>query len=142
MGNCLVLEEKEGIKIKRMEGQILKYDSPLKVPQALPKFPGHTISDGIPATRNINQMAGKQNGHLYHLQRSKKMQTKETGAVRIKLVISKQELKEILEKEGLTLEDIMSQIQKEPRYSHKREKERSVMWKPALESISEVNDLY
>ena len=142
MGNCLVLEDKEGIKIKRMDGHILKHDSPLKVPQALPKFTGHTISGGISAARNLNKMADMQSGHLYHLQRPKKMQTNETGSVRIKLVISKQELKQILEKEGLTLEDMMSQIQKEPRYSHKREKKRSLMWKPALESISEVNDLY
>lgn len=69
------------------------------------------------------------------------MQNKESGTFRIKLVVSKQELKEILEKEGLTLEDMMSQIQKEPRYGSEREKERSMVWKPALESISEANDL-
>ena len=142
MGNCLVLAEKGGDKIKKMDGQILKYDPPLRVPQAPPKFPGHTISDGIPVARNLNHMADMQSVHHYHLHQMKKMQTKETGAVRIKLVISKQELKEILETEGLTLEYVMSQIQKEARYSHKRGKERSVMWNPALESISEANDLY
>lgn len=118
MGNCLVLEEKELSKIKSMDTDILKYHSPSKICQA-----------------------DKQRGHLYHLHQPKKIQIKENSAVRIKMVISKQELKEILEREGLTFEDMMSQIQKEPSYSHKKRKEKSVTWKPDLEGISEANDL-
>lgn len=137
MGNCLVLEE-EASKIKSKDARIMKCHSPLKAHQVLPKFPGQERLDGLPPARHLNSMADMQSGHLLRFQ-PKKMQIKETSALRIKLVISKQELKALLEKDGLTLEDLMSQIQKEPR--QKKEK-KSVTWKPDLESISEANGLF
>ncbi|ONK57438.1 uncharacterized protein A4U43_C09F520 [Asparagus officinalis] len=118
MGNCLVLKDKGLWKIKSTDTDILKYHSTSRICQA-----------------------DKQRGHLYHLHQPKKIQIKENSAVRIKMVISKQELKEILEREGLTFEDMMSQIQKEPGYSRKKRNEKSVTWKPDLESVSEANDL-
>lgn len=143
MGNCLVHEEKEAIKAERMDGKILKYRSPSAVHQALAGFPGDTLAYVHPVSSKLSSPSKVRSRHLYYHHQSRKMQmqNKGTGAVRIKLVISKQELKEILEKEGLTLEDMMSRVQKEPRDSPEREKETSMGWKPALESISEANDL-
>ena len=61
------------------------------------------------------------------------------GAARVKLVISKQELKKMLDKEGMSLDDMVSLMRKE---AGDREREECCGgWRPALESIPEGSDL-
>ena len=62
------------------------------------------------------------------------------GAARVKLVISKQELKKMLDKEGMSLDDMVSLMRKEAG-DREREECCGVGWRPALESIPEGSDL-
>ncbi|OAY66463.1 hypothetical protein ACMD2_26393 [Ananas comosus] len=63
------------------------------------------------------------------------------GQLRIKLVVSKQELKAMLSREVISLEDMISLLHKEANKGSERDKERSMQgWRPALESIPEGND--
>nr|CAB3463099.1 unnamed protein product [Digitaria exilis] len=61
------------------------------------------------------------------------------GAVRVKLVISKQELRKMLDKEGMSLDDMVSLMRKEA--SDREQEECCGGWRPALESIPEGSDL-
>nr|CAB3489112.1 unnamed protein product [Digitaria exilis] len=61
------------------------------------------------------------------------------GAVRVKLVISKQELKKMLDKEGMSLDDMVSLMHKEA--IDREQEECCGGWRPALESIPEGSDL-
>ncbi|RLN29186.1 uncharacterized protein C2845_PM05G05360 [Panicum miliaceum] len=62
------------------------------------------------------------------------------GAARVKLVISKQELKKMLDKEGMSLDDMVSLMRKEATDREQQEECRGG-WRPALESIPEGRDL-
>ncbi|PAN16053.1 hypothetical protein PAHAL_3G029300 [Panicum hallii] len=63
----------------------------------------------------------------------------DSGAARVKLVISKQELKKMLDKEGMSLDDMVSLMRKEA--SDREREECCGGWRPALESIPEGRDL-
>ncbi|XP_062197634.1 uncharacterized protein LOC133900492 [Phragmites australis] len=58
------------------------------------------------------------------------------GAVRVKLVVSKQELKKMLDKEGMSLDDVVTLMRKE---ANARDSDQGCCggWRPALESIPE-----
>ncbi|KAF2296460.1 hypothetical protein GH714_038287 [Hevea brasiliensis] len=129
MGNCLVLQEKV-IKVMKPDGKILEYKAPIRVQQVLSDFSGHAISElhafqhHLPDTKLLG-------GNLYYLvplplpspQAKKKVRfsipedgdKKEKRAVRIKLIISKQELQEMLQKEGVSADSVFSQLQDQQR---------------------------
>lgn len=67
-----------------------------------------------------------------------KMPVEETaeGVIRIKLVLTRQELKDMLQKEAFSQGEMLSLLQREERTSA-NEKERSLEWKPTLERIPE-----
>ncbi|CAN6325848.1 unnamed protein product [Urochloa humidicola] len=115
MGNCLVIQDSKEIKIMSVDGsEVLKMPSPtssLKVQESLP--------DVIPAKMPAVVV--------------------DPGAVRVKLVISKQELKKMLDKEGMSLDDMVSLMRKEA--SDTERDECCGGWRPALESIPEGRDL-
>ncbi|CAM0149667.1 unnamed protein product [Urochloa decumbens] len=117
MGNCLVIQDRKEIEIMNVvDGtEVLKMPSPssLKVHEALA---GESLPDVLPAA------------------------VVDHGAVRVKLVISKQELKKMLDKEGMSLDDMVSQMRKEQASDRERE-ECCGGWRPALESIPEGSDL-
>ncbi|KAL6640413.1 hypothetical protein ACP70R_021536 [Stipagrostis hirtigluma subsp. patula] len=124
MGNCLVIQDRKEIKIMRVDGskQVLKIPAPSssKVHDALAESPpGHGISGVLP----VKVPAA----------------VTDPGAVRVKLVISKQELKRMLDKEGMSLEDVVSLLRREAD-DRESERERCGGWQPALESIPEGSD--
>ncbi|KAI3471815.1 hypothetical protein Pfo_028468 [Paulownia fortunei] len=165
MGNCLVLQEKTVVNVMKTDGKIIEYKSPIKVHQVLSEFSHHAISDKLPVVKHLHPNAEMLGGHLYHLlplpvapqptEKKKKAvrfsddvveeARQTTGVVRIKLVISKQELQAMLGKGGVSVEDMISQVQKEPSTNKIQSIERddgnmsSKGWLPALESIPEVN---
>ncbi|KAL3623403.1 hypothetical protein CASFOL_032219 [Castilleja foliolosa] len=137
MGNCLVLQEKV-VRVMKPDGKILEYKSPIKVHQVLSEFSHHAISDKLPVTKHMNPNADMHQGHLYYLlpllvpsqQPVKKTKKKvrfsddvkggdgvaTSGVVRIKLVISKQELQAMMLSNGglVSVDDmIISEVQKE-----------------------------
>ena len=63
------------------------------------------------------------------------------GAARVKLVISKQELKKMLDKEGMSLDDMVSLMRKDAAIDREQQQECCGGWRPALESIPEGRDL-
>ncbi|KAL0374870.1 UNVERIFIED_CONTAM: hypothetical protein Sradi_3402700 [Sesamum radiatum] len=120
MGNCLVLEEKT-VKVMKTDGKIIEYKSPIKVHQVLSEFSHHAISDKLPVVKHLHPNAEMLGGHLYYLlplpvpvpvpaAPPKKKKTvrfsdevveearRVPEVVRIKLVISKQELQAMMGK--------------------------------------------
>ncbi|KAJ4705247.1 hypothetical protein OWV82_022049 [Melia azedarach] len=165
MGNCLVLEEKV-IKVMKTDGKILEYKSPIKVQEVLAEFSGHAISDSFPEIRYLRPDFKLLGGNLYFLvpvplpspkvEKKKKVRFsdqevggggKEAGVVRIKLVISKQELENLLQKGGVSVQDMVSKIQSNKQSANKYDHQAGCFqdddskkgWKPELESIPEVD---
>lgn len=160
MGNCLALQEKI-IKVMKPDGKVLEYKAPLKVHQVLSEFSGYGISDTLPATQHLRKDMEMVGGHLYYLipapppspETQKKVvrfsdpkfeADQGTGVVRIKLVITKQELKEMLQKGGVTVDHVISQLQSGQGIKEVNKLDIDDIgncrgWKPALESIPEVN---
>ncbi|XP_031266931.1 uncharacterized protein LOC116125331 [Pistacia vera] len=143
MGNCLVQQEKM-IKVMKTDGKVLEYKAPIKVEDVLSEYSGHALSDSLPEIRKLRPDAKLVGGNLYFLVpkvEKKKVRFSEeeaardgqgtAGIVRIKLVISKQQLQDLLQKGGVSVEDMISQ--------NKNEAEYCKVWKPELESIPEVD---
>ncbi|CAN1277363.1 Uncharacterized protein At1g66480 [Linum perenne] len=170
MGNCIAVEEKVA-KVMRPDGKILEYTTPIHVNQILSDFPGQ-FSAVVSASVNHHHQqqpllpdSKLLGGHLYCLvpipcssspsppqlvvKKTKKKEAKSNeGVVRIKLVISKSELEELLRRGGVSVSDMVSnhlQGQKQ-RLPVKEGAEEEVeddddhhhCWKPALESIPEL----
>ncbi|KAK6126396.1 hypothetical protein DH2020_039846 [Rehmannia glutinosa] len=141
MGNCIVLQEKI-VRVMKTDGKILEYKSPIKVHQVLSEFPHHAISDKLPVIKHLHPNTEMLQGHLYYLlplpvppqpDVLELGDGGENGVVRIKVVISKQELQAILSNGGVSVDDVISKVQK------KDDLVISKGWSPTLESIPEVN---
>ncbi|XP_017976712.1 PREDICTED: uncharacterized protein LOC18598244 [Theobroma cacao] len=159
MGNCLVLDLKI-IKVMKTDGKILEYQAPIKVQQVLSDFSGHALSDSFSGLQHLRPDAKLLRGQLYYLvpvpsphQKAEKKKVRfstpevndeqgSAGVVRIKLIISKQELQELLQKERVSVHDMISQIQSKESTKGVDKSDggdNCKGWKPVLESIDEVN---
>ncbi|KAH7512165.1 hypothetical protein FEM48_Zijuj12G0061600 [Ziziphus jujuba var. spinosa] len=171
MGNCLVLRE-QVIKIVKPDGKILEYRAPMKVYQVLTEFSGHAISETASVMKHLKPETKLLGGHLYYLVRlplpangaskkkkvrfsdpemdkadagqERKKTTSSSSVVRIKLVISKQELQEMLRKGGISVDDMVSKLHnggtgKSMDMDDDNGNNDRHGWKPALESIPEGN---
>lgn len=175
MGNCIVLHRKP-VKVMKTDGKIIEYKAPIQVHQVLAQFSHHVIiSDkSFPEGKHLHPNAEMLRGHLYHLlpsphqkeidSKKKKKKNKVVrfsddvkelekpgkvpGFVRIKVVISKQELQALLGQEGVSVEDVISQVQTAPVLptTHKTEDTFSISSRgwlhlpgQALETIPELD---
>ncbi|KAK9122794.1 hypothetical protein Sjap_012396 [Stephania japonica] len=144
MGNCLGLQNKV-IRVMKTDGKVLEYRAPLRVHEVLSEFPGHAISHTLEASKCLDPHTNMLPGHLYYLhQLWSPSSIDNTTFVRVKVVITKQELKEMLAKGGLLVDEKMFQIEnKESRggiVTNDGEDdvfERCRAWKPVLQSIPE-----
>lgn len=120
MGNCLVIQDSKEIKIM----SVVDGSEVLKMPSAGSLKVHDSIGEPLPPSVLPGAAAAADTA----------------GAVRVKLVISKQELKKMLDKEGMSLDDMVSLMRKE---ASDREQEEYCYggWRPALESIPEGSDL-
>ncbi|KAL5710645.1 hypothetical protein ACHQM5_021184 [Ranunculus cassubicifolius] len=144
MGNCLVSASKF-VQVMKIDGERLEYKVPVKVYQVLSEFPGHSISDSLPVRRHLSSDTDMHGGCLYYLlppllpatakvMNNVKEKSKGTGLVRIKIVMTKQELREMLAKEIQSVDEIVCQMQNK----ENRERYRNCGgWKPVLDSITE-----
>ncbi|KAE8731110.1 hypothetical protein F3Y22_tig00002840pilonHSYRG00267 [Hibiscus syriacus] len=161
MGNCLIREEKV-IRVMKTDGKILEYQPPIKVHQVLSDFSAHALSDSFAGFHHLRPNAKLLPGLLYYLiflpsptQKSKKKtvrfsnvpdvndeQGRGHGIVRIKLMISKKELQDLVQK-GVSVHDLASQMHKSKQSTNGDDifdgDNCRRRWKPALESIAEVN---
>ncbi|KAK1404719.1 Glutaminase-asparaginase [Heracleum sosnowskyi] len=154
MGNCLAPQENL-VQVVKTDGKILEYKAPLKVHQVLSEYPGHAISRTLRVTQHLRSDTELRPGKLYYLlpvqvpspelefSNTEEVAREESrGVVRIKLVIRKQDLEEMLS-EGGTIEDIISQLPiKQLVNSFKildsDASQNSKGWKPVLPSIPEA----
>ncbi|XP_027188825.1 uncharacterized protein [Cicer arietinum] len=158
MGNCLVLQENNVVKIMKTDGKILEYKTPIKVEEVLVDFSGYAVSDSQQVLKHLLPNSKLLSGQLYYLvplpPPSPKGQKKvrfanpevqdvhKSSVVRIKLVISKQKLHDMLQNGGISVENMLSLVQGEKgmdgEYLCEKSDEVSVGWKPVLKSIAEV----
>ncbi|KAA8516722.1 hypothetical protein F0562_016772 [Nyssa sinensis] len=154
-----LLDQEKVIKVMKTDGKILEYKAPMKVHQLLSEFSGHAISDALPVVQHLRTEAELLGGQLYYLlplpvpppEFNKKMLRfsnsvveGEEGSrvVRIKLVVSKQELEVMLRKGEVSIDDMISQLQKEKDMNGVAKFDddgKCKGWKPLLESIPEGN---
>ncbi|CAN0847044.1 Uncharacterized protein At1g66480 [Linum grandiflorum] len=153
MGNCMVVEEKV-LKVMRPDGKILEYSTPILAHEVLSDFPA-AASDSSSVQQHILIPDAKLlGGKLYFLvpipcstpvkKQSIKMEEESEeksggGVVRIKLVISKQELEELLKRGGVSMRDMVSHLQGQQQQKEEEEEENDDDWKPSLESIPELD---
>ncbi|CAN1134095.1 hypothetical protein LINPERPRIM_LOCUS16303 [Linum perenne] len=151
----------------RPDGKILEYTTPIHVNQILSDFPGQ-FSAVVSASVNHHHQqqpllpdSKLLGGHLYCLvppqlvvkktkkkvrfsipeEQSKKDDEEAGRVVRIKLVISKSELEELLRRGGVSVSDMVSnhlQGQKQRLPEVEDDDDHHHCWKPALESIPEL----
>ncbi|KAG9459101.1 hypothetical protein H6P81_003609 [Aristolochia fimbriata] len=158
MGNCLVHQGKV-IKVMKMDGKILEYNQPMQVHELLSEFEGHVVSDEQPVSgRHLHPSTKMRSGTLYYLlpapcqllQFKSKVEWKETDntnpTVRIKMIMTKQEFREMLAKGGIKDEELVTALQiSKPCMKEAGDEadnsERLRIWRPALESIPEGRDL-
>ncbi|XP_021761900.1 uncharacterized protein LOC110726725 [Chenopodium quinoa] len=158
MGNCLRSQGKL-VQVAKPDGKILEYKASMRVIDVLSEFQGHGLSDNLPVLQymkpNIELMAG----HLYYLiplpvqspkvkkkvsfaepEKVEESKSKDTSLT-IKLVISKQELKEMLEKGAVSLDELVSKPQNDRCRTEKLDEQSygSKTWMPSLKSIHEVD---
>ncbi|XP_057505600.1 uncharacterized protein LOC130788910 [Actinidia eriantha] len=163
MGNCFVKQENI-IKVVKTDGKVLEYKAPIKAHQVLSDFPGHAISDTLPAARWLRPDDPLIGGHVYYLlplqgppdavdKKRVRFASPERedgggstgGVVRIKVVMSKKELEVMLRKGGISLCDLVSHVENKESTDQNEEfggEEnigRCEGWKPVLKSIPEVN---
>ncbi|XP_066357514.1 uncharacterized protein [Miscanthus floridulus] len=123
MGNCLVIQDrKEIIKIMSVDGssEVLRVPSPSRLMKVHDDSLGEPQPLPAASVLPVNAPA---------------------GTVRVKLVISKRELKKMLDKEGVSLDDVVSLMRKEASDSEQEEGYCCGGWRTALESIPESSDL-
>jgi len=154
MGNCLVLQENV-VKIVKTDGKILEYKTPIKVEEVLVQFSGHAVSESLTVLRYLEPQTKLVRGQLYYLvalpppspKTNKKVRfadpevqdVQKSSVVRIKLVISKQELQNMLQNEGFSVSKMLSLVHEDKGEDLSQKNEDvSQGWKPALESIPEV----
>jgi len=140
----------------KADGKILEYKTPIKVEEVLLHFSGHAVSESLTVVRYLEPQRKLVRGQLYHLvalpppspKSNKKVRfaepevedvEKSNNVVRIKLVISKQELQNMLQNEGFSVTKMLSLVHenKGEDLSQKND-DVSQGWKPVLESIPEV----
>ncbi|KAG6478148.1 uncharacterized protein LOC122019016 [Zingiber officinale] len=139
MGNCLVLEEKV-IEIMKTDGETLRHQSPLKAQQVLNMFPGHAISETLPRITYSDPTMSMRHGRLCRRLPPEKQPAKtgadEDGFIRIKMVITKQQFRDMLRKGGVSPDGMLRSPS-----GATGEKTRSMEWRPTLQSIPEGDDL-
>ncbi|XP_074567125.1 uncharacterized protein LOC141823789 [Curcuma longa] len=140
MGNCLALEKKV-IKIMKTDGEKLQHQSPWKAQQVLNMFPGHAISETVlPRITYLDPTMS-----MRHLPPEKQLSERgaEDGFIRIKMVITKRQFRDMLRKGGVSPDGMLSFGRRERSGASggaPGEKARSIEWRPTLQSIPEGDD--
>ncbi|KAK8350940.1 hypothetical protein V6Z12_A05G000200 [Gossypium hirsutum] len=101
MGNCLVVEEKV-IGIMEPDGKILEYQALVKVEQLISGQLYYLIPLPSPSKKHKKRKVRFSNPEVND------DQVRSPNVVRIKLIISKQELQELLQNGGVSAQDIAS----------------------------------
>ncbi|KAK8481606.1 hypothetical protein V6N13_077208 [Hibiscus sabdariffa] len=144
MGNCWALlrpRDAKGkpnqnvIRVVKMDGKMLEFKAPLLVKDVLVKYSGSGIGLSKTVSPHLLRNYELKTGKVYYIlpasdSSSSVADTLQAGGVRrIKVVITKQELQQLLNKQ-VSVAEVLAGL----------EKEKPRNWKPKLESILEEND--
>uniref|UniRef100_A0A7N2KVE3 Uncharacterized protein n=1 Tax=Quercus lobata TaxID=97700 RepID=A0A7N2KVE3_QUELO len=130
----------EVLRVMKTDGKILEYTRPMLVKNVLMNFPGYGIGLSKRPLRQLPLNYELKVGHVYYLlplsrsdysSSSLGMEGTNSGTKRIKVIITKQQLEELLSKK-ISVEEKLLEIQKE---SMSR-------WRPVLETIPEGMDRF
>ncbi|XP_077249291.1 uncharacterized protein LOC143888764 [Tasmannia lanceolata] len=144
MGNCLALirpsMEEKVLRIVKMDGKILEYRAPVLVKDLLFNFDGYGIGISQNASQHLPSYHELKVGHMYYLlsspvKRSLIDEDPPVGLKRIKVVISKKQLQELMAK-TISVEEVISGL-------HKGEWDgidSTKSWSPKLETIPEGSE--
>ncbi|XP_058206280.1 uncharacterized protein At1g66480-like [Rhododendron vialii] len=156
MGNCVggaaADKRHRVLRIVKVDGKILELKSPITVNDLLENFSGFGVFVSETASQSLPPACELKMGKIYHLRPSPissgiisptsttpAVETEETGGVkRIKVVITKQQLQELLSKR-ISVEDVLSGLGVSERTSSCIDS-HSNCWKPKLEPIQEVSE--
>lgn len=128
----------EVLRVMKTDGKILEYTRPMLVKNVLMNFPGYGIGLSKRPLRQLPLNYELKVGHVYYLlplsssdysSSSLGMEGTSSGTKRIKVIITKQQLEELLSKK-ISVEEKLLEIQKE---SMSR-------WRPVLETIPEGSE--
>lgn len=142
MGNCLALckpisgscciactmrKHVKVVKVAKEDGKILEFSSPIHVKDILINFPANAIGNSKNETETLSQDHELKGGKLYYLiPHNKEAEEQGSGGTkRIKVLITKQQLQQLVTKE-MSLQELLS-VAKTDR-------------KPILDSIPEENE--
>lgn len=152
MGNCLIVLEK-AVRILKTDMKFLECKSSIKVNQVSSEFSQNAISDEVSDVKYLDPEDELRLlpavSPLPVKKIKKKVQFADDGledsrVVRIKLVLTRQKLQEMLGKGGISVDHMITEVQKEEDTYGFESNERGDAavpkgWSPALESIPEVN---
>ncbi|CAO2824040.1 unnamed protein product [Amaranthus hypochondriacus] len=158
MGNCIRSQPKT-VQVVKPDGKILEYKPSTTVCEVLSEFPSHELSDKLPILQYMSPNVTLLAGRLYYLVpvpsltrkiKNKKVRFAEPekaeerkgqdSRLTVKLVIRKQELKEMLEHGGVSIDELVAKrhvaggLENLDEYRCGRS-----TWIPAMQSISEVD---
>ncbi|KAK7317087.1 hypothetical protein RJT34_01022 [Clitoria ternatea] len=140
MGNCLALCHKQGkvVRVAKPDGKILEFSPPIHVKDILTNYPTYVIGVSKKAEEPLTPDEELKAGRSYYLIPSlhspPNLASLAGGGIkRIKVIITKQQLEQLVTKQ-ISVEDILSQVQKVGVYSPSNNR------KPKLDSIPEDNE--
>ncbi|ONI25746.1 hypothetical protein PRUPE_2G317800 [Prunus persica] len=138
MGNCFVLSKPEKVlRVVKTDGKVLEFRAPTLVKDMLMNFSGSGISESKQASELLSPNYKLKLGKVYYMIPLLGSVAKKDRAAtrRIKIVITKQQLQELLTKQ-ISVQEVLSTSGLEQKSCSSNDS--STNWKPKLESIPEL----
>lgn len=135
------------VQLVKIDGKIMEFSAPILVKDVLQHFSGYNIALSREALQHLPLNSWLKLGDIYYLvpsveslesaEGSRKVEKEESGGVkRIKVVITRQQLQDLLSKQALAV-DILSGLKSE---ICSGDEKCMTIWKPKLESIPEEHE--
>ncbi|KAL1813680.1 hypothetical protein DCAR_0626045 [Daucus carota subsp. sativus] len=164
MGNCSVVcrrdnnapcfrdaeksKNKNVVQLVKIDGKVMEFSAPILVRDVLQNFSGFNIALSREALQHLPLSSRLKLGDTYYLipsvdglgieKGARKVDNEGEGSVkRIKVVITRQQLQDLLSEQGLPV-DILSQLRSDTCSENEK---FTAIWKPKLESIPEDDEI-
>ncbi|CAN6569688.1 unnamed protein product [Malus baccata var. baccata] len=137
MGNCLVLSKEDKVlRVLKTDGKVLEFRAPTLVKDILSNFSGVGISLSKQASEQLSPDYKLKLGKVYYMIPLPGSAENDSAATRrIKIVVTKQRLQELLAKQ-ISVEEVLTASGPEKKASSSCVNS-SKIWKPKLKSIIE-----
>ncbi|VFQ74196.1 unnamed protein product [Cuscuta campestris] len=123
----------------KTDGKLLEYKTPMKADKVLSDFDNHAISDSLPAVKlnHVLPLPGPEPATKKVKFADQEADREGIEVVRIKIIISKQELEALLSKDQVSVDDMVHHLHQNQKSSNEEAGCRG--WKPMLDSIPELD---